>query len=257
MGDAPIFLLTDFGHRDVFVGVMKAVMLAQGARGPTVDLTHEIPAQDVLTGALALEDAMPWLPPGSIALCVVDPGVGSARQAIAVRAGEGIFLGPDNGLLTAPLAQHGAEARALPPLSEGVSATFHGRDLFAPAAARLATGALRFSELGAVGAPPIMLSLPQPEVTAEGLSIPVIAVDSFGNAATSLRSRAFLPTGVFLAGTAPLGTLRRTYADVAEGGPVVYWNSAGRLEVAVRNGSAALRYGLGPGARIRFIADPS
>ena len=136
-------LLTDFGLDDVYVGVMKAVLLSRCPQARIVDLTHASPPQDVLLGALALEDALPYLPRGSAVVAVVDPGVGSERAALAARVGGRWLLGPDNGLLSWCLGP-GAEVVRLETaryrLPE-LSSTFHGRDVFAPAAAHLLMGA--------------------------------------------------------------------------------------------------------------------
>lgn len=142
-----ITLLTDFGAKDPYVGVMKGVILGICPECQLVDLTHQVDPQNVAGGALQLERAVPYFPPGTIHLAVVDPGVGSSRRAIAVATDRAFFVAPDNGLLARALKDHKITAIAELPLPEGASHTFHGRDLFAPAAACLAAG----SAIGSLG----------------------------------------------------------------------------------------------------------
>ncbi|MDK2972776.1 MAG: hypothetical protein PWP23_2531 [Candidatus Sumerlaeota bacterium] len=251
----PIFLLTDFGLSDPFVGIMKAVVLRLSPGSPLVDLTHGIPPQDVVAGAMALEDSVPWLPGDAVVCAVVDPGVGSERRAIAFERGGQTFVGPDNGLLAAAWSS-GARAVALragTEIAPGRSATFHGRDVFAPAAALLAAGA----DLMALGdamegiAP---LAVPAPEPLPDGsLALAVLAIDHFGNLTLNLRQTdlaRYFPgaTGLHLrAGERVLLGLSRTFGDVEQGEPLFYWNAAGRLEVAVNGGDASRELGLARG----------
>jgi S-adenosylmethionine hydrolase len=249
---APLFFLTDFGLSDPFAGVMKAVVLGLGHRGALVDLTHLIPPQNVLAGAIALEDAAPWLPAGSVVCAVVDPGVGASRRALAAEADGRFWIGPDNGLLAPALDAPGARLVEIAPggpIDPSRSATFHGRDVFAPAAALLAMDPGRFGTLGPPVADPIRLAMPRPEEIRPGAwRLTVLAVDHFGNLATNLRrggpgpSADVLARASFQAGGQALGPLRRTYADARSGEPVVYFNSAGRLEIAIRDGNAASRW---------------
>ncbi len=257
MSGRHLFFLSDFGLGDPYVGLMKARALAEGFGGTMVDLSHGIPPGDVPRGVAMLEDCLPWLPAGAVVCAVVDPGVGGARAALAARAGGMAFVGPDNGLLTPVLRQADCTVRAIDPERLGLpmpSATFHGRDVFAPIAARIAAGLLSVDDTGpAPSSEPVLLDLPLP-VPCEGggLELTVLYVDGFGNAALNLRSDA-LPrnAGVeFHLGGRPLGSLQRTYGDVAPGQPLVYVNSFGRIEVAVRGGSAARELPLPPGATI-------
>ncbi len=257
MQERPLFFLSDFGTADPYAGLMKARALAEGFAGPMVDLSHGVPPQDVLRGAAILEDCLPWLPARAVVCAVVDPGVGSRRAALAVSAGERVFVAPDNGLLT-PVLQAGPDCvREIDTAALGlevISATFHGRDVFAPVAARIASGRLSAEEAGpAPENQPVLLDFPAvSKVNEEEWVLAVLYVDGFGNAATNLRREA-LPPGravEFFADGRLLGSLQRTYADAAEGEPVVYVNSFGRVEVAVRGGSAAERLPLRPGAAI-------
>src|SRR5437667_4359322 len=184
-----IALLTDFGTRDHYAGTMKGVALGICPDATLVDISHEVPAHDVVGGALELAAAYRYFPPGTIFLAVVDPGVGSTRRGIAAEAGEFKFVAPDNGVLTAVFDEH-APKRVVE-LTERkyarptVSRTFEGRDRFAPAAAWLAKGI----ELVALGRPVgaiQRLDLPQPEVDAERIAGQVLRVDRFGNLITNI-----------------------------------------------------------------------
>ncbi len=246
-----ITLLSDFGLRDTYVAQMKGVILSLNPAARLIDITHEVAPGAVLEGALALESAAPWFPPGTVHLAVVDPGVGSARTALAAAAGGHFFVGPDNGLFSLVLAAD-PSPRLFRLREELVgapkkSATFHGRDLFAPAAALLALGR-PLEELGEPLSECVRLSLPEPRPVPGGLEGEVIHIDRFGNCVTNLRPAHLEGRGV--AGVAAggwRGALRRTYADVAEGECLALWGSSGRLEVACRGGSAAQRLGLSVG----------
>ncbi|NJL58241.1 SAM-dependent chlorinase/fluorinase, partial [bacterium] len=185
-----IALLTDFGLNDVYVGVMKGVIAGINPQARLLDITHAIPPQDVRQGALSLLDAYPYFPAGTIFLVVIDPGVGTARQPIAVQAGGYRFVAPDNGVLSYALATFDTLQVAalnnpdyrLP----NVSQTFHGRDIFAPAAAHLAAGV----PLALMGdALPDITRLPRPQLTVEGGHITgeVVHIDRFGNVITSIQ----------------------------------------------------------------------
>jgi S-adenosylmethionine hydrolase len=237
-----VALLTDFGLADPWVGIMKGVIAGIAPEARMIDVTHGVPAQDVRAAALHLDAAWRYFPVGTAFLCVVDPGVGSARRPVVVRAADRLFVGPDNGLFG---LLPGAEARLLeaPWGLPDPSRTFQGRDLFAPAAARLCAGA-RFEDVGrSLGAPtPIDLPLP------DGTRGQVLLVDRFGNLITNLPGR---DVGVVRIGgqSAPVA---HTYASVERGALVAVTGSTGRLEVSVREGSAAERLALGVGARVEW-----
>ena len=247
-------LLTDFGTADGYVGAMKGVIATLAPAARVVDITHEIAPGDVLGGALALEAAARFFPPGTVHVAVVDPGVGTARRAIAVESAGQVFVGPDNGLLA--LAA-GAPRRVfaldrvryhLP----DVSATFHGRDVFAPVAARIAGGApiarlgTRLDELAG-------LTLPAVRHARRALTGSVIHADRFGNLVTNITAQDLERLAgacglgrvcVRVAGRAVPGGLARTYGDRRRGALLALFGSSGRLEIARRDGSAAavLRY---------------
>ncbi len=230
----PITLLTDFGTADGYVAEMKGVLSTLAPGVPIVDLTHDIAPQDVEGGRVALARCWRRFPDGTVHLAIVDPGVGSSRAALAVECDGRFLVGPDNGLLSPALLRSDARVVALP-VPPGAAPTFHGRDLFAPAAAALATGA----PLASLGDPYL-----QPEVrrTPEAHRLPdgavrgvVTTIDRFGNAVTNLlatRGGAIEVNGATL-------PVRRTYAEVGEGEPIALVGSSGFVEVAVRNGSAA------------------
>jgi S-adenosylmethionine hydrolase len=255
-----IALLTDFGLQDHYVGAMKGAILTVCPEATLVDVTHEVPAHDVAAGALALDVAYPHFPPGTVFVAVVDPGVGSTRRPVAVGAGGWLFVGPDNGLFTFVLESH-PSARvhviANPLLFRApLSPVFHGRDLFGPAAARLAQG-LTLEELGPAVADPVRLPLPTKTRTADGWEGAVIHVDRFGNLTTNLREgdlEALAGRGregleVVLEGEAI--PLVRSYSDVEVGQPCALFGSSGRLEVAVRCGRAQALTGASAGVRVR------
>jgi S-adenosylmethionine hydrolase len=252
-----ITLLTDFGTADGYVAAMKGVILSRAPGATLVDVTHDVPPQDVQAGAFALRAFYPLFPAGTVHLAVVDPGVGSARRPIAVGAGGQWFVGPDNGLFTA--VYDGEPAwRALHLTSErffrdAVSDTFHGRDIFAPVAAALASGTGP-DDLGEPITDPV--TLPGARVVREGGRVrgAVVHVDRFGNLITSL-SRRDLPEAprpgfrLTVAGREVRG-FHRFYAEAAGGEPFATWGSAGLLEIAVDHGSAAALLGVGRGAEV-------
>lgn len=241
-----ITLLTDFGTADGYVGELKGTLLTLLPNALLVDIAHDLPPQDVESARLALARYWRRFPEGTVHLVVVDPGVGSPRAALAVESGGHHLVGPDNGVLSPALLAAGARAVALPTPARA-SATFHGRDLFAPAAAALAAGT-PLDTLGVPHVAPVVRRTPEPRRTEDGaLAGQVIACDRFGNLITNLVS----PRGgsVEIAGRA-LGPLRRTYAEVPSGALVALVGSSGLVEIAVRDGSAARELALGRGAPV-------
>lgn len=266
MSPRPVALLTDFGHRDPFVGICHAVILSEDPTIPIIDLTHGIARQDVRAGAVALADAVPYLPEGTVVVAVVDPGVGSDRRALAVQATNGlVFVGPDNGLLAPGLEAAGGAAAAFeighsPWRLEPVSSTFHGRDVFSPVAAKIAAGAPIVESGVAIDHDDLMQLDAPPTGFADGqLTTAVIAVDGYGNArlAATLSDLNGLPES----GMAEIATddmrrqvaLVRTYADADPGAPVLIVDSSGSLSIAINGGDAAATLGLEPGKIVRVI----
>lgn len=244
-----ITLLTDFGTADGYVGEMKGVLLAGAPEATLVDITHEIPAQDVETARLTLARVWRRFPAGTVHLVVVDPGVGTDRAAIAVASDERFLVGPDNGVLSPALLIAGVQVVALETPAKA-SATFHGRDVFAPAAARLASG-VAIETLGTPAAQPRIRRTPEPRRTGDGALLgEVISIDRFGNAITNLVG---LHTGSVEAAGLSL-PLRRTYGEAAIGAPVAIVGSSGLIEIAVRDGSAARTLRLTRGTAVLYRA---
>ncbi|MRS03274.1 hypothetical protein EG832_08645, partial [bacterium] len=195
-----ITLLTDFGLRDTFIGVMKGVIWSIAPNAQIANLTHEIPPQRVVDGALAIAGAAPYFPAGTIHVCVVDPGVGTARRPMLAVIGDQYFIGPDNGLFSLLIKK--AEDLTTPPVYIAlnkthywlpkVSNSFHGRDIFAPVAAHLASG-VRFEELGDPFEKPMLINIPVPQRTATGWIGQVMQVDHFGNLVTNFTREQLNP----------------------------------------------------------------
>ena len=242
---ALITLLTDFGTADGYVAEIKGVLLSLAPEATIVDLAHDIPAHDTELARLAVARFWRRFPPGTVHLVVVDPGVGTARAALAVRSDGRFLVGPDNGVLSPALLVGDATSIALP-VGAAASRTFHARDVFAPAAAALAGGA-PLASLGLPHQAPVVRRTPEAVRRDDGAIIgEVIAVDRFGNAITNLVGAR---TGVVAAAGRPV-PVRGTYADVAVGAPVALTGSSGLLEIAVRDGSAARSLGLERGATV-------
>ncbi|HEX6536915.1 MAG TPA: SAM-dependent chlorinase/fluorinase [Gemmatimonadaceae bacterium] len=240
-----ITLLTDFGTADGYVGEMKGVLAAAAPAASLVDIAHDIPPQDIEGARLAVARYWRRFPPGTVHLVVVDPGVGSARAALAVESDGRALVGPDNGVLSPALLLRGARVVSLP-TPAGASATFHGRDVFAPAAAMLATGA-PIDSLGAPHESPVVRRTPEARRLADGaVQGEVITVDRFGNLITNLVA----PRGgiVEIAGRAI--PIERAYADVPSGRLVALTGSTGLVEVGVRDGSAARALSAGRGVSV-------
>lgn len=240
-----ITLLTDFGTRDAFVGIMKGVILGIAPDVQLVDLSHDIPPQDIFTGALQLRSAVPFFPHGTIHVAVVDPGVGSQRRAVVVQAHDAFFIGPDNGLLS--LAAPPESISRIVHLTNPQyflprrSNTFHGRDVFAPVAAHLAQGVLPETlgpQIGTIE----QLTLPVVERTDSQLTGQVIAIDHFGNLITNITEADLLPfsreTLSVSIGKIQIHGIVPTYVTVPVGSFAALLNSWGMLEITVRNGSA-------------------
>lgn len=259
-GSGIVTLLTDFGSDDPYVGIMKGVVLSEHRGATIIDVCHGVPPQNVALGALWLAQAFAWFPPGSVHVAVVDPGVGSERAALVARASGHLFVAPDNGLLTHVTRAHtDFEARRLELERLGLvpqSRTFHGRDVFARVAGRLAAGRRRFDELGAIHAP-VSFDVIPPRDDGERGSGRVLAVDHFGNLITDLPG-AWLERGdrsVLIGGR----RLRRvaTYSEAAEGECVALTSSFGLIEVAARNQSAARLLGAGEGTPVGLVTGGS
>ena len=245
---AIITLLTDFGTVDGYVGEMKGVILTRAPAAQIVDISHDVPPQDVERARLTVARVWRRFPPGTIHVVVVDPGVGSTRAALAVWSDDRVLIGPDNGVLSPALLLPGARVVELP-VPPNASATFHGRDVFAPAAAAIADGA-SLDDLGPPAASPIIRRTPEATRAPDGsIDGQVMAIDRFGNAITNLlgvRGR------MVRVGDRHIH-VRRTYAEAGIGEPVAVVGSTGFIEIAIRDGSAAATLALVRGSRVSLV----
>ncbi|MBN1279604.1 MAG: SAM-dependent chlorinase/fluorinase [Chlorobium sp.] len=260
--DPVIALMTDFGTEDTYIGQMKGVILSICPSARIIDLTHAVKPQHIALGAFLLERSIPYLPDGAIAVSIVDPGVGTSRKPIAVKTERLTFLAPDNGLLTPVLSGLSimscssiANPDIMLPLQ---SATFHGRDIFSPAAAHLAEG-FPFEKLGDPLHPTSCITLQQEECGLNDhnriIEGRVLFADRFGNLVTTIdTSRLHNPEEWHLEapGLPPL-QLVRTYGDADEGELLAYGGSFGTVEIAVRNGNAAMTTRLEDNTSVRLV----
>lgn len=253
-----ITLTTDFGLSSTYVAEMKGEILSRNREAMIVDISHAIKAQDVVHGAVVLDDVTRRFPPATIHVAVVDPGVGTTRRIVYAEIGDQRYLAPDNGLLTllcrrTPPSRliHVAEPRFW---ASEVSDTFHGRDIFAPVAAHLSLG-LDPAELGPVIDTLVEAAIPEPQVESDCITGQVLVADPFGNLITNIRREQ-------LASLGPLAELRvhyksfniagvgRTYGESPRGAVIALLDSHGRLEIAVVQGSALARSGGIPGESV-------
>jgi S-adenosylmethionine hydrolase len=261
----PLCFYSDFGYADDFAGTCRAVIARVAPSVRVIDITHGLRPRDVLGGALVVRNTLPYTPSGAVHLAVVDPGVGGERRAVALlSADDRLFVGPDNGLLTLATEEAGGVVEAFeltdPELwLRPVSKTFHGRDIFAPVAARLAAG-LSPAAVGEALDPHrlVRLSLPAPRRERDGITATVVLIDRFGNAALHLPGGELLAAG--LAGEIELlvrgvwhpARVASTYGAAPSGGLVILTDSYGQAAVAVNDGSAADVLHLIVGAEVRL-----
>lgn len=240
-----ITLLTDFGTADGYVAELKGVLLSAAPDVTIVDLSHEIPRQDVESARLAVARYWRRFPSGTVHVVVVDPGVGSDRTALAVSSEDRFLVGPDNGVLSPALLASGSRAVSLP-TPPTASATFHGRDVFAPAAAHLASG----TAIDALGGPcldPVIRRTPEARRASDGSVIgEIIAIDRFGNAISNLIA----PRGGQIDIRGRTMPIVRTYADAPVGDIIALVGSTGFVEIAQRDGSAARVLEITRGTRV-------
>jgi S-adenosylmethionine hydrolase len=245
-----VTLLTDFGTSDSYVAEMKARLLAGAPDAVLVDVTHAVAPGDIRAAAYILGRSWHRFPEGTVHLAVVDPGVGTARAAVAIGAGGHRFVGPDNGLFTNVLRDREVEVVEIA-VPDGAAPTFHGRDVFAPAAAALLAG----DPLHTLGPPflgiPARLVMGEPHFEGKSIVGEIVYVDRFGTLVTNLTVQTVPDYAVLEVEGLEIGRLRRTYGDVPTGGLLAYEGSGGAIEIAVRDGSAARRLGIGVGGRVR------
>ena len=241
-----ITLLTDFGLSDSYVAEVKGVLFTRAPGATLVDISHQVPPGDVRAGQYLLSRAWRQFPKGTVHLAIVDPGVGTSRRALAASAGEHLFVAPDNGLLSFLANPHFVALK----IPEGAAPTFHGRDVFAPAAAALASGR-RIEDLGSPITDATFSPLPSPKHDGTALMGEVVYVDRFGTLISNIPGPDVEPgVRIRVTGT-DVGALRRTFGDVERGTLVAFVGSGGTVEVAVRDGSAARLLGVGVGAEVR------
>ena len=267
----PISFLSDFGHDDEFVGVVHGVLAKLAPESRVIDVGHSTPRGNLRAGALTLTRAIQYLPEG-VCLAVVDPGVGSDRKAIAAETTWGFFVGPDNGLLSPAVAIVGGADQVVSienpeAMIPSPGETFHGRDVFAPAAALLAAGDAALGDLGPPVADEELTPLLLPLAELEGSTVTGVAwwIDGFGNAETNISpddaSRAGLSAGdlvnVKVGSTLHVVRWVTSYSDVGEGDPLIHVDSAGLLALAVRGGRADETLGVGVGVAVTLAGQKS
>jgi S-adenosylmethionine hydrolase len=262
-----VTFLSDFGLRDDLVGVCHGVIKQIAPEVEVIDITHGIPAQSVLQGALVLANTVPFMPAG-VHLAVVDPGVGTDRKALALRDASGrAYVGPDNGLLVPAAEANGgvAEAHELTNPEYAlpwISRTFHGRDLFAPAAAHIARG-VELSDFGPPVPPGelVRLDLPRPDISPGRITATVFYVDSFGNVQLNLTNEHLDEVGIEPGASVELllgsdryyATAARTFADARQGDLILYVDAYHNVSLAISGGAAATLLGSRPGDRVRIL----
>ncbi len=267
MSSRPIVLLTDFGTVDEFAGICEAVLVSHAPGSSVIHLTHGIEPQNVIQGSRVLSDALPWLPAHAVVCAVVDPGVGTSRRALAIEAASGrCFVGPDNGLLLGAVLRDGGAVRTIEldisrMTPSAPAPTFHGRDVFAPAAARIATGEDP-STLGTSIDAATLTTLTTPTVTPiDGGGCEAVAwlQDRYGNVTLWLDESELDE----LVGTGPtvqlevradryLARRARTFGDVPSGELLLYTDPYGRIAIAVNQGNASAMFRLANGSRVRI-----
>jgi len=265
-----VTFLSDFGLRDDFVGVCHGVIKRIAPEVEIVDITHGIPPQHILQGALVLANTVPYMPEG-VHLAVVDPGVGTDRKALVVRDGTGrIYVGPDNGLLVPAAERNGGIAEAYELTNREyalpeISRTFHARDVFAPAAAHIALG-VELSAFGPAIDPGelVRIEVPEPDLGSRRITATVLYVDSFGNVQLNLTQEHLAVVGIEPGSNVELArgadryyaTAARTFADARQGDLILYLDAYHNVAIAISGGDAAALLGSRPGERMRILLHP-
>ncbi len=251
-----ITLTTDFGLEDPYVGVVKGVILGICPDAQIIDITHYVAPGDILAGAFTIMNSFSYFPKGTIHVCIVDPGVGTDRRAVASRCGDYIFVGPDNGILW-PSAKEGEWYQLINTkyFLKNISHTFHGRDIFAPVAAHLALG-VPLEQLGSPLKDPVVLDIPIPQRHKDHLLGMILMKDRFGNLITNIHERDIQLLGregdmvVEISGMRLIG-INRTFGDVSQGSALCYIGSSGYLEIGINRGNAWELLRARPGIEVR------
>ena len=233
--------MTDFGTKDHYAGVMKGVILGINPNARIVDITHEVEKYNIFEAAFKLLSYYTYFPRGTVHVAVVDPGVGGPRRPLAIDAGGYFFVGPDNGIFS-PVLDSLDDLRVVEITNAAymlgnVSGTFHGRDIFAPTAAHLSSGA-DICELGDPAAEPVSLEFPEPSVSGGEITGEVLYVDSFGNLVTNIRGETVGPGSTVYVGQHRAGGVSRSYGEAGKSELLAIIGSAGLLEISVNQGSA-------------------
>ena len=256
-----ITLITDFGTRDGYVGAMKGVILKINPQVRLVDITHEVSPQDIFEAGFILKNSYRYFPDGSIHLAVVDPGVGSKRRAILVEAGDHFFIGPDNGVFT--FIYESERIKKVVELTNKryflphISNTFHGRDIFAPAAAYLSKG-IPFEDFGGICNDVVRFDIPEPETERGIIKGVVLHVDRFGNLISNIPEVLF---GELVGrrmheisiGGEVLGDIKGSYSEVEEEQALALFGSSGYLEISVRGQDAREKLKLNKGSEVKVV----
>tara|TARA_B100000683_G_scaffold277885_1_gene340123 strand:- start:11024 stop:11824 length:801 start_codon:yes stop_codon:yes gene_type:complete len=255
-----ITLLTDFGTQDAYVGAMKGVILSHHDQLRIHDLSHEIPAQNIRHGAFVLKDLLPWFPAGTVHCCVIDPGVGSSRSALILQIRDQLVVAPDNGLISWTGYQPTDPIYEIPmPQGEKatkLSSTFHGRDLFAPMAAALASGAQKLNQLSLLPELPVHISWPDPQKQSETVfKGEVVCIDSFGNCITNITEEDFKNVKRVEVKSNVSVSIRcvQTYSDADDGDFIALIGSSGLMEISSVNSNAAKKLNLGCTSEIKLL----
>ncbi len=252
-----ITLTTDFSTSDAYVGVMKGAILSVARDVTIVDLAHDIAPHDVFQAAFVLESAYRHFPEGTVHVVVVDPRVGTSRRRLAMGCGNQYFVGPDNGVFSYSISNLGMCecVEIAPPPSDGRlrGITFEGRDIFAPAAARIASG-VPLLEIGTPMDNPVVLEIPRPRIAAHAIDGRVIYIDHFGNCVSNIEATEVENFGgmpMVSVGGRTVGTLRSTYAEARVGEAIALINSVDHVEIAINQGSAEKALNVKVGTPVR------
>ncbi len=255
-----ITLTTDFGLQDHYVGAMKAVMLGINPNARLVDISHDVPPQDIMAGAWILRNSAMLFPPNTVHLVVVDPGVGTDRNPVAVHVEDQYFVGPDNGIFS--LIGEDFDLKAVRINNSSLwrkeqSDTFHGRDIFAPVAANLA-GETPFEDLGEPISELVSYKWAIPISDRDGIQGWVVHIDRFGNLVTNISASLIRESSIasnfkIYVGNAILKNIEKTFSSVADGEPVAYIGSSGNLEIAINKGNAREMLDVKKGAQVSII----
>ncbi|MEX2477063.1 MAG: SAM-dependent chlorinase/fluorinase [Gracilimonas sp.] len=255
-----ITLTTDFGLQDHYVSAMKAVMLGIAPNVRFVDISHEIPPQDIMAGAWVVRNTAFLYPPNTVHLVVVDPGVGTSRHPVVLKVKDQYFVGPDNGIFSLFFNEYDYEAYKLNNITywrEGVSKTFHGRDVFAPVAAHLSNG-VELKELGEPIEELVTYHWAVPIADKDGLQGWVVHIDRFGNLVTNISEELIedhlkKKNVKIYVGNTMLNKIVSTFGDVEEGEPAAFIGSSGMLEIGINKGNAGRMLSVDKGAQVSIV----